>query len=139
MANTDPRAPLASAGTPAHSLGEIAGGLAGDVGDLVRGELALARAEFDTKLHHLIAGGISAVGGALVAFAGLVVLLLGVAAIIAKWLPIWASLLIVGVLIVVVGGLLARAGIAQLSLKNVTPDRTAANLKQDGRILKEHL
>ena len=75
----------------------------------------------------------------MVAFAGLVVLLLGVAAVLAKWLPVWAALLIVGLLIVIVGGLLARAGIAQLSLKNVTPDRTAANVKQDGRILKEHL
>jgi hypothetical protein len=35
--------------------------------------------------------------------------------------------------------LIARAGLAQLSLKNLTPDRTAANLKKDGRILKEHI
>lgn len=125
--------------SPGHSLGEIAGGLASDVGDLVRGELALARAEFDHKLHSLIAGGVSLLGGALVAFAGLVVLLEGGAAALAKWLPAWAALLIVGVVIVAVGGLIARAGLAKLSLKNLTPDRTAANLKQDGRTLKEHL
>lgn len=135
MANTDPR----GAPQPAHSLGEIAGGLAGDVQDLVRGELALARAEFDHKLHSLIGGAISLLGGALVAFAGLVVLLEGGAAVLAKWLPAWASLLIVGLVIVVVGGLIARAGLAQLSLKNLTPDKTAANLKKDGRTLKEHL
>lgn len=122
-----------------HSLGEIAGGLAGDVGDLVRGELALARAEFDHKLHSLIGGAVSMVGGALVAFAGLVVLLLGLAAVLAMWLPLWASLLIVGLVIIVVGGLVARGGLAQLSLKNVTPERTAANLQKDGRFLKEHL
>lgn len=125
--------------SPSHSLGEIAGGLAGDVGDLVRGELALARAEFDGKLHSLIAGGVSLLGGALVAFAGLVVLLEGGAAALAKWVPTWAALLIVGLVIVAVGGLIARAGLAKLSLKNLTPDRTAANLKQDGRTLKEHL
>ena len=122
-----------------HSLGEIAGGLAGDVGDLVRGELALARAEFDHKLHSLIGGAVSMIGGALVAFAGLVTLLLGLAAVLAMWLPLWASLLIVGLVIVLVGGLVARGGLAQLSLKNVTPDRTAASLQKDGRILKEHL
>jgi hypothetical protein len=131
MANTDPRG--------AHSLGEIAGGLAGDVQDLVRGELALARAELDQKLHSLLGGAISLVGGALVAFAGLVVLLEGGAAVLAKWLPTWAALLIVGLVIVIVGGLIARAGLAKLSLKNLTPDRTAANLKQDGRTLKEHV
>lgn len=135
MASTDPRA----APHPAHSLGEIAGGLAGDVQDLVRGELALARAELDHKLHALIGGAISLVGGALVAFAGLVVLLEGGAAVLAKWLPAWAALVIVGLVIVIVGGLIARAGLAALSLKNLTPDRTAANLKKDGRALKEHL
>ena len=131
MANTDPR--------PSASLGDLAGGLAGDIGDLVRGELALARAEFDHKLHSLMGGAISLVGGALVAFAGLVVLLEGGAAVLARWLPAWAALLIVGFVIVLVGGLIARAGLAQLSLKNLTPDRAAANLAKDGRILKEHL
>ena len=131
MANTEPR--------PAPSLGDIAGGLAGDVQDLVRGELALARAEFDHKLHGLLGGAVSLVGGALVAFAGLVVLLEGGAAVLARWIPAWAALLIVGLLIVLVGGLIARAGLTRLSLKNLTPDRTTANLKKDGRILKEHL
>lgn len=135
MANTDPR----GAAQPAHSLGEIAGGLAGDVQDLVRGELALARAEFDHKLHNLIGGAISLVGGALVAFAGLVVMLEGGAAVLARWLPAWAALLIVGLVILLVGGLIARAGLSRLSLKNLTPERTVANLKQDGRTLKEHL
>ncbi len=131
MAGTEPR--------PAPSLGDITGGLADDVQDLVRGELALARAEFDHKLHSLIGGAVSLVGGALVAFAGLVVLLEGGAAVLARWIPAWAALLIVGLVIVLVGGLIARAGLTRLSLKNLTPDRTAANLKKDGRILKEHL
>lgn len=122
-----------------QSLGAIASGLAGDVQDLVRGELALARAEFDHKLHGLIGGAISLVGGALVAFAGLVVLLEGGASVLTRWLPSWAALLIVGLVIVAVGGLIARAGLAKLSLRNLTPDRMAANLQKDGRILKEHL
>lgn len=135
MPSTDPR----SGSQPSHSLGEIAGGLAGDVQDLVRGELALARAEFDHKLRSLIGGAVSLVGGALVAFAGIVVLLEGAAAVLARWLPAWASLLVVGVVIVVVGGVIARLGLAQLSLRNLTPDKTTANLKKDGRTLKEHL
>ena len=122
-----------------HSLGEIASGLAGDVQDLVKGELALARAEFDHKLHGLIAGAISVVGGALVAFAGLVVLLEGGAAILAKWVPAWASLLIVGAAIIIVGGLIARGGLAALSLRNLTPDKTTLSLGKDARIIKEHI
>ena len=120
------------------SLGEIAGGLAGDVQDLLRGELTLARAEFDQKLHKLIVAAISIVGGALVAFAGLVVLLEGGAAVLAFWLPAWASLVIVGVVIIAVGGLIARGALAALSLKSLTPERTVASVQQDARMIKEH-
>jgi uncharacterized membrane protein YqjE len=121
------------------SLGAIASGLAGDVQDLVKGELALARAELDQKLHGLIAGAVSIVGGALVAFAGLVVLLEGGAAILARWIPAWASLLIVGAVIIIVGSVIARGGLAALSLRNLTPDRTTASLGKDARLVQEHI
>ena len=129
MAVTDPGA---------HSIGAIAGGLAGDIQDLVKGELALARAEIDQKLHGVVIAAVSIIGGALVAFAGLVVVLEGGAAVLAFWLPAWASLLIVGAVIVIIGGLVSRAGLAKLSLKAITPDRTMASVQKDGRILKEH-
>ncbi len=122
-----------------HSIGAIAGGLAGDIQDLVKGELALARAEIDQKLHGVVIAAVSIIGGALVAFAGLVVVLEGGAAVLAFWLPAWASLLIVGAVIVIIGGLVSRAGLAKLSLKAITPDRTMASVQKDGRILKEHL
>lgn len=126
------------ADNPVQSIGELAGGLAGDVQDLVRGELALARAEFDAKVQGLITIAISIVGGALVAFAGLVVLLEGGAAALAMWLPTWAALLIVGAVIVLVGGLIARGALARLSLQNLKPERAIANVQQDARMIKDH-
>lgn len=125
-------------GNPVHSIGEIASGLAGDVQDLVRGELALARAEFDQKLHALVTIAISVVGGALVASAGLVVLLEGGAAALALWLPTWAALLIVGAVIVVVGGLIARGAIARLSLQSVKPERAISSVRKDAQLIKDH-
>ncbi|MDN4633659.1 phage holin family protein [Sphingomonas sp. PsM26] len=121
-----------------HSIGQIASGLASDVGDLVKGELALARAEFDHKLHSLIVAAVSIVGGALVAFAGLVVVLEGGAAVLTFWLPAWASLLIVGIVIVAVGGLICRLGLAKVSLKAVTPERSIASVQKDASMIKEH-
>ncbi len=121
-----------------HSLGEIVGGLATDIQDLVRGEIALARSELDQKLDRVIVAAIWLLGGALVAFAGLVVLLEGIAAALGLVLPAWAALLITGVVIVVVGAVIARSGLAMLSLKTLTPDRTAASLQKDARIVKEH-
>jgi uncharacterized membrane protein YqjE len=123
---------------PQHSLGEILGGVASDIQGLVRGEIALARAELDQSLHRILLAAIWLLGGALLAFAGLVVVLQGVAAALALVLPTWAASLIVGAVIVVVGAIFARSGLAMLSLKTLTPNRTAANLQQDARILKEH-
>ena len=121
-----------------HSLGEMVSGLAMDVQDLVKGEIALARAEFDQKLHRLIGAFVWVLGGSLVGFAGLVVLLQGGAAALALRLPAWAAQLIVGVTIIVVGAVVARAGLGMLTLKTLAPKRTAANLQQDVRMVKEH-
>ena len=123
---------------PQHSLGEILSGVAGDIQGLVRGEIALARAELDQSLHRILTGAIWMLGGALLAFAGLVVVLQGVAAALALVLPTWAASLIIGAVIVVIGAVFAYSGLSRISLKTLTPNRTAANLQQDARVLKEH-
>ena len=119
-------------------IGTILGGLAADIQDLVRGEISLARFELNQKLERIILAAIWLVGGALVAFAGLVVILQGVAAALALVLPTWAASLIVGVGIVVIGAVLARSGLAMLSLKTLIPDRSTASLQKDLRVVKEH-
>ncbi len=122
-----------------HGLGEVLGNVAADIQDLVRGEVRLARAELDQKMDRVILAAIWLVGGALLAFAGLVVILQGIAALLALALPTWVASLIVGILIVVVGGLFARSGLAMLSLKTLTPDRTASSLQKDVQVVKEHI
>ncbi|MDQ2763558.1 MAG: phage holin family protein [Pseudomonadota bacterium] len=119
-------------------LGELVGSLAKDVQALVWGEIKLARAELDQKLHRVIIAAIWLVGGALLAFAGLVVILESIAAALALVLPSWAALLIVGIAIVAIGGLFARSGLGMLALKALTPDRTVASLQKDVRLVKEH-
>ncbi len=123
---------------PQHSLGEIIGGLATDIQDLVRGEIALARSELDQKFERVTVAAIWLVGGALFAFAGLVVFAQGIAAALALVLPTWAAALIIGVAIIIVGVVAARSGLAMLSLKSLTPDRTTASLQKDARVVKEH-
>jgi uncharacterized membrane protein YqjE len=122
----------------APGVGELLGRVASDVQDLVRGEIRLARSEFDQKLDRMLTAGIWFAGGALVAFAGLVVVLQGLAAILALVLPVWAAFFAVGAIIVAVGGFFARSGLARISIKNLTPERTATNLSKDARVLKEH-
>ena len=129
----------ASRPAAAYNLAPLLGSIARDIQDLVRGELQLARAEIDQKLHRAIVAAVFLLGGALVAFAGLVVVLQGVAAALALVLPVWAASLIVGVVIVAVGGLFARSGLAMLSLKALTPTRAADSLQKDVGVLKEHI
>ena len=121
-----------------HSLGKIVGGLANDVQDLVKGEIALARAELEQKLHRLLGALLWVLGGSLVGFAGLVVLLQGGAAALAMRIPAWAALAIVGVVIIIIGAALARLGFGMLTLKTLAPERTAASLQKDARMMKEH-
>jgi uncharacterized membrane protein YqjE len=123
---------------PQHSLGEVIGGLATDIQDLVRGEIALARSELNQKLDHVVAAAVWLIGGGLFAFAGLVVFAQGIAAALALVLPTWAAALIVGVVIIIVGAVVARSGLAMLSVKSLTPDRTTASLQKDARVVKEH-
>jgi Putative Actinobacterial Holin-X, holin superfamily III len=121
-----------------HGIGELLANVATDIQDLVRGEVRLARSELDQKLDRVIMAAVWLLGGALVGFAGLVVVLEGGAAALALVLPQWAASVIVGLVIVIVGALFARSGLAMLSLKTLTPDRTIASLEKDARVVKEN-
>ncbi len=129
----------ASRSAAATNLGPLLGSIARDIQDLVRGEIQLARAELDQKLHRVIIAAVFLLGGALVAFAGLVVVLEGIAAALALVLPVWAASLIVGVVIVAVGGLFALSGLRMISLKALTPTRATDSLQKDVGVLKEHI
>ena len=130
MSQNNPAAP--------SGIGELLGALAGDIQDLVRGELALGRAELEQKLDRVILAAIWLVGGALLGFAGLVVALMGIAAALALVVPVWAASLIIGIAIVAIGTAVATSGLRMLSLRTLTPNRTAANLQKDAQLLKEH-
>lgn len=120
------------------SLREVVGGLAEDAGSLVRGEVRLARAEFEQKTNRLIAGLVSLVGAMFLAYAGLIVLLLGVARALALAIPLWAALLVIGFVVLAIGLILALGARKALAPSGLVPDRTAANLQADAAVVKEH-
>lgn len=127
--------------SPRDSVGGLStllGGIANDVQDLVRGEIALARSEMEQKFERFVLAVIWLLGGALLGFAGLVVALEGVAAALALALPVWLASLIIGIVIVVLGAAFAKSGLTMMSLKSLTPDRTADNIQKDAHLIKEH-
>lgn len=132
VARTPAAAPAATRPSDA-SLGELFRSLSSDTGELVRKEMALARAEMREMMSAVAtdgarlgaAAGLALLGGlALTATAVLALgLLLGGA--------YWLSSLIVGVLLLGVGWLLSRGAIDDLK-RHGKPDQTLATLRADG-------
>jgi len=122
-----------------YSLRELVGSVAGDVGELVRGEIAMTRAEAEQKINRLLAAVIALIGAMLLAYAGLVVALIAGAMALTRVVPDWAAYLIVGGVVLVIGLALALAARSALSARAMVPDRTLRNLKADTRVVKEHV
>jgi hypothetical protein len=119
------------------SLRELVGGVAEDARDLVRGEVALARAEVEQKVDRVTAGVISLFGAMMLAYAGLVIVLIAAAQALARVVPDWAASLIVGVIVLVIGTVLAFTARRALSPSRMVPDRTVRNVEADARVIKE--
>ncbi|WP_296594806.1 phage holin family protein [Phenylobacterium sp.] len=120
----------------ARSLTDLIGQLGGDLADLVRKEVELARAEFAEKLNAAgkAVGDIAA--GGLLLIAALLVLLQALVLALSKLMdPIWAAL-IVGLGVAAVGYLLVRAGMKAISLDGLKPDRSSRQLRKNAELMK---
>jgi phosphoglycerol transferase MdoB-like AlkP superfamily enzyme len=104
---------------------------------LLRGEVALAKAEVMQNLRSAAFGIGLVVGAVVLALVALNVLALALVGALADWLGAgWAGLL-VGLLILAVAALLALRGIDSLKPENLAPSRTIANVQADARAIKE--
>ena len=120
------------------SLRELVWNIAGDAGDLVRGEIALSRAEAEQKIDRVTTGIISLFGAMMLAFAGLVIVLFAGAQALTRVVPDWAASLIVGGIVLLIGVALALSARRALSLAGMVPQRTIRNVKADTRVVMEH-
>ena len=106
----------------------IVGDIVGNVQNIIRSEIRLAKAETADELKRLrqaaIWSGVAAVGAAL----GLVFVFLALAYALALWLPQWAAALVVGV--VVLTGAAVCVGMARRTLKAEPLEHTTRSLKE---------
>ena len=117
-------------------VADLLGQLGGDIAGLVRKEAELARAEVSEKLNSAGKAVTDIAAGGLLLVAALLVLLQALVLALSKIMdPIWAALL-VGVVVAGVGYLLLRAGMKAISLKGLSPDRSARQLKKDAELMK---
>ncbi|SKA36717.1 phage holin family protein [Consotaella salsifontis] len=123
----------------ARSIPDLISDLLRETTDLFRTEGQLIRAEIGDKIRQVEIAGGSLVAGAICLLVSLIVLAMALVTALAEFMhPGWAAL-IVGVVIAVVGVALLMKGRKDLEPSNLTPDRTAHQLRQDTRLAKEQV
>lgn len=120
-------------------LGDLFGDLAGEVSELVRKEVALAKLEIGQTARHVGKNvGYLVVGGA-VAYAALLTVLAAIVMLLDKVMPDWAAALLVGVVVGIVSWLMISKARAALQATNVTPQQTVETLKEDAAWVKQQI
>lgn len=125
--------PHRSSENPASLLGDVVAGL----GRLVKGEIALAKAEAKRSVQDATSAIVKLVIAAILAITALNVLAgAAVAGVVELGLsPFWASLLVGVVLLLIAGGVLQYA-LHLLKPSNLAPRRSFDNLRRDAETLK---
>lgn len=133
-----PRHSAAAPDPSALSTGELVTRLSGQVSELVRGELELARAELTSKGKRAgIGAGLAGAGGVLALYGGGALTAAAVAAL-SLAVDVWLAALVVGVLLMLVAGLLAVVGKNRIqSATPPVPERAVAGAKRDVETVKE--
>jgi len=125
------------------SLPALISDLTRDVVDLVRQEIALARAELSTKIVHAQAALTSVAIGAAILLAGLFIILQavvkGVEMILPESVAPWLAPLIVGLTISGIGFVLLKGGTSKLTADNLLPHKTMESLKRDKNLVEEKM
>lgn len=119
-----------------RSLGELFADLASQTGSLMRGEIAIAKAELaETAKSAGKDVGTMVIGGA-VMYAGLLAIVSAAILLLANAVPAWLAALIAGVVVVVVGAFVLNKGRTALSAADLTPRQTLKTLSTDVDVMK---
>lgn len=122
-----------------RTIGQLVADATHDLQGIVRGEIALAKAEVAQGAKAAGKGAGLFAGAAFVGLLGLIFLFHTLAQVIAIWLPVWAGYLIVTVLMFVIAAVLGLLGKSAFDKAKPAPERaieqgkeTIAALKREG-------
>lgn len=135
--STDPAPSVSPDGPERESTGQLIATATDQLSQLMRQELALARAEL-TANAKAAGTGVGALGGAgLVALYGLGVLVATAVIALGLVLPLWLSALVVAVVLFAIAGVMAFFGKKKASEATPPAERTIDNVKADIEAVKE--
>ena len=123
------------------SLGSLFSELTRETVDLIRKEIALARAEMSEKISSAQTGVTSIAIGAAVLLAGLFLILQaivnGVAMILPPEMAPWLAPLLVGLVVAVIGYMMLKGGTSKLEPNKLLPHRTMDSLSRNKNVARE--
>jgi len=122
-----------------ESVGSLISGLIGDLQELVRGEIALAKTELREDATAAGRGLGMIAAGALVGLTGFMFLMLGVTYLLNKSLEMWLSAAIVGAVLAVLAAIFVSSGRGKLSATSLKPEQTIDSLKEDTTWAKQQI
>src|SRR3546814_5789541 len=105
--------------------------LIGDVGQLIRQELRLAKAEASQKVSRARHGATSIVVGAMLGFGALLILLQALVVALAEVVEPWLAAGIVGLGTAILALILIKSGQSRLTPSHLMPERTARSVRND--------
>lgn len=120
-------------------LGSHLGDLTRETVELVRQEIALAKAEATEKADQAKRGAIELATGGAVLTGGLLVLLAAAVLLVGLLVPYWASALIVGGVVTAIGAVLLGKGKSDVNPKNLKPERSVQEVQRTKRMAQEHV
>lgn len=120
-----------------RTLPELTMDLASQVGDLLRNEVRLARAEAVESVSKMSGGIMLAALGVVLAGSAVTLTLFALAYALAETMPMWAAALIGSGIAAVVAFVLIKSGLKAASFNKVGLPRTAEQISTDVRRIKE--
>jgi uncharacterized membrane protein YcjF (UPF0283 family) len=122
-----------------RTIGQLVADATHDLEGIVRGEIALAKAEVTDGAKVIGKGAGLLAGAAFLVLMGVVFLLHSAAWGISTWLPVWAGYLIVAVVVLIIAAILALLGKKALETARPAPERAIDQAQQTIAVLKSPL
>lgn len=122
-----------------HDIPSLIGKMAGELSNLAKDEVAIAKIELRQTAKEAAADGAALAAGAGLVYAGLFFLLMAAMFALATVIPLPAAAAVVGVLTAIAGGLAMNMGAKRLKTEVPGLDHTKSTLKTNGHHLKERL
>lgn len=119
-----------------RTIGQLVADATHDLQGIVRGEIALAKAEVTSGAKVAGKGAGLLAGAGVLGLLGLVLVLHGLSWLLAEWLPVWAGYLIVALVLLLVAAVLGLLGKKALERAKPTPERAIDQGKQTLETLK---